>query len=300
MAGNRKANDILSWGWLAVGMAGGAALLDALALEPNRIRVRRLDVPVDDPGGPLVGLRLAHLSDLHVGALGWRLNTMREAVDLCHREDVDLIVITGDFLGRGTGAPAAIEILSRLRTDVPRLAVLGNHDHVYGGRPLSTLLQGLEALGIRVLQNESVPLDFPSGRVWFVGVDDAYSMRDDLDGAMAGLGPEDFPRVLLTHYPDVAERVREGAVQLSLAGHSHGGQIRVPVLAELVYNGHARTRYGCGLYSPGGNPLHVSPGLGMSGVPMRFRNLPEVTVLRMVPSLRAEGRLSLDRSTAMA
>ena len=280
---DRKATSAGHWGRFALAGAAGMAVLDAVVVEPSRLAVRRLDVPVRDDARRLAGLKLAHLSDLHVGACGWRPGTMKKAMDRCNREDVDLIAITGDFIGSGQGVTAAMEILSALRTDVPRLAVLGNHDHVYGERALDALLVGLDTLGIAVLRNRSMSLDLALGRVWFVGVDDGYSMRDDLKLAVSGLCPEDFPRVLLTHYPDVAERVRRGDFQLTLAGHSHGGQIRVPVLAKLVYNGHARTRYGCGLYMPNENPLHVSPGLGMSGVPMRFRNPPELTVLRLVP-----------------
>ncbi|MGI5837546.1 MAG: metallophosphoesterase, partial [Chloroflexota bacterium] len=131
-----------------------------------------------------------------------------------------------------------------------------------------------------VLRNESIGVDLRFGPVWFVGVDDGYSMRDDLEKAQSDLSPEQYPRILLTHYPDVVDRLRQDEFQLSLAGHSHGGQVRIPILDRLVVNGHARTSYTRGLFLVNGNPLYVNPGIGMSGLPLRFRNRPEVTFLR--------------------
>jgi predicted MPP superfamily phosphohydrolase len=230
---------------------------------------------------PPADLRLAHLSDLHVGGMGWRRRTIARAIQVCNREELDLIVITGDLIGSDAGTGAAMEILSLLRRDVPRLAVLGNHDHVHGGRSLAALRRGLDRLGVTVLCNDVTCLDLPSGPVWFAGVDDGYSMRDDLDLVRSKMGNISAPRILLTHYPDVADRLRPGEFQLSLAGHSHGGQIRMPLLDRLVYNSHARTRFGRGLYMVNGNPLYVSSGLGMSGVPFRFRNWPEMGLLTL-------------------
>lgn len=204
------------------------------------------------------------------------------AVDACNRQGVDVVAITGDMIGSRRGIGIALEVLAGLNAAVPRLAVLGNHDHVYGQRPLDQLRAGLEALGVELLSNRAVRLVLRAGPITFAGVDDGYSERDDLPRALEGLGARDVPLVLLTHYPEVAERLREGEIQLSLAGHSHAGQVKLPVLSRIVHNGHARTKYTSGLYWVNGNPLHVSPGLGTSGLPLRFRNRPEVTVLRLV------------------
>jgi uncharacterized protein len=264
--------------YVAVASAG-LAVLDAAMVEPNLLRVRRFRVPVVERYRALAGLRLAHLSDLHVGGRGWREATIARAIDSCNRSNVDLVAITGDFIGSGAGARMAVEMLSTLRSDVPRFAVFGNHDHVYGKRYVTFLSDGLRELGIVVLNNESVPVELRTGRTWVAGVDDGYSMRDNLEAALGSLGPHDYPRILLTHYPEVAEQLRPGQAQLSLAGHSHAGQIRVPILGAMMHNGHARTKYGKGLFTVNGNPLCVSAGVGMSGVPMRFRNPPEVPLI---------------------
>lgn len=276
--------------WAPALVASGLAFVDASVIEPNHLKVGRVDVPVWRYVERLVGLKLAHISDLHVGGTGWRPSTVASAIDVCNREEIDLIAITGDFITKASSVQKALDYLGSLRRDVPRLAVLGNHDHVYGRSPMEKLCRGLLDLGITVLRNESIKVDLKLGPVWIVGVDDGYSMRDDLDRAQADLGPEQFPRILMTHYPDVADRLRQDEFQLSLAGHSHGGQIRIPILDRIVVNGHARTAYTRGLFLVNGNPLHVSPGIGMSGLPLRFRNRPEVTVLSFTP-----GHYSLSR-----
>jgi uncharacterized protein len=264
----------------ATAIAGALALSYGLKVEPERLRVRRLEIPAGSHARALAGLRIAHISDLHVAGRGWRPRTMARAVEACNDEKADVVAITGDFLGSAKGVGGVLEIVSSLRRDVPRLAVLGNHDHVYGSAPLRAMLEGLRSLGLLLLGNESTSLDFSSGRVWFVGVDDGYSGREDVDRAMAGIGPQDYPRILLTHYPDVAGRLPEGSFQLALAGHSHGGQIRVPLLAQIVSENHARTGYRYGLCRVNGNPLYVTSGLGMSAIPIRFWNPPEVAIHR--------------------
>ena len=279
-----KLNRLVSSPWRSLAVAGAVALFDAVAVEPNSLDVARVDVPVRDHVDRLAGVRVAQLTDLHVGGVGWKRGVLARAMAACDEQELDLIAITGDLIGSAAGVEPVLELLSALRSDVPRLAVLGNHDHVHGRRPLEALCGGLRELGIVLLRNEALPLELRSGRVWVVGVDDAYSSRDDLTLAVRRLGREEFPRVLLTHYPDLADRLAPGQFQLCLAGHSHGGQIRIPILTSLVHNGHARTRYASGLYVVNGNPLYVSPGLGTSGVPLRFRNWPQLALLSFVPA----------------
>src|SRR5450756_793810 len=117
--------------WSLAGLAFGLAILEAVAFEPNRLRVKRVKLLASGRGVPSVDLRLAHLSDLHVGGTGWRRGPISRAIRVCNQERLDLIVITGDLIGSESGAEVALEMLSSLRRDVPRLAVLGNHDYVH-------------------------------------------------------------------------------------------------------------------------------------------------------------------------
>ncbi|MGE5618277.1 MAG: metallophosphoesterase [Sphingomonadaceae bacterium] len=274
----RVLRRVISASWKPLMAASALAAIDAY-WEPSQLRMRRVAVPLEPRWGQFSGLRLAHLSDLHVGGRGWRPGTIARAIETCNRADVHLVAITGDLISGVAGVATVLEMLAALRTDVPRFAVLGNHDHVYGGRALHVLLRGLRSLGIVVLRNRALPADLPAGRVWLAGVDDGYSMRDDLARLRRDLEDDGAPRLLLTHYPDVADWLRPGEVQLSLAGHSHGGQIRLPVVTSLVHNGHARTKYASGLYWVNDNPLYVNAGLGTSGAPLRFRNWPEVAIV---------------------
>lgn len=281
MAGNLSRSAVRAF--LAAAGAGAAAcVLDATLAEPNALVVKHVRVPARREWGALAGLKVAHLSDLHVGGRGWKHRTAVAAVEAINRQDVDLIAVTGDFIGSGAGSRTAVNLMDGLRKDVPKVAVFGNHDHVYGRKYLDSLWSGLEDAGFIVLSNEAVRLELASRDIWIGGVDDAYSDRDDLESVRSAWEPRSGPRILLTHYPDLAERLRLGEVQLSLAGHSHAGQVRLPLLASWVHRLHARTAYGMGLFSVRGNPLYVSPGIGMSGLPMRFRNLPEVAVLEFV------------------
>lgn len=263
---------------------GLAALLDGALLEPRMVRLRRELLPTRHHSRGLAGFRILHLSDLHVGGKGWKWDAAARAIELCNGSDADLVAITGDFIGKGSGVKPALELLSSLRRDLPRVAVLGNHDHVYGSVHQNNLLKGLKALEIQLLSNDATMLSLPWGELWVAGVDDGYSLRDDL-ARVRSLLPEDrLPRLFLTHYPEVARRLRPGEFDLSLAGHSHGGQVRLPIIATRVLHNHARTMYDRGLFQVNGNPLYVSGGLGMSGLPLRFLNLPEVVSIRCVPA----------------
>lgn len=277
--------------------AGTAFIFDALVREPRTIRIARIEVPVEWRFRAVHRLRIAQLSDLHVGGQGWVRGTAEKAILACNRADVDLVAITGDFVGNPNSVRVVLRLLEDLRQDVPRLAVFGNHDHIEGETYFSALLRGLEELGITVLTNTAQPLHLPAGRVWFVGVDDGYSARDDLPRALAATEDDGAPRVLLTHYPEVAESARPGEIQLALAGYSHAGQIRLPILASKVHNGHARTKYSHGLYVVNGNPLYVSAGLGMSGIPMRFRNPPEMAILSFA-ALKPSGFTAANETAA--
>lgn len=281
-------------------LGASVAIARAALLEPVDLRVSRVDVPVGRCWERLIGLRLAHMSDMHVMGRGWRRRTIERAVSAVNSEDVDLVAITGDFIGKGAGARVALEILADLRADVPRFAVFGNHDHVYGTRYLGILAHGLSELGIAVLVNRAAPIGWCGSRVWVGGVDDGYSARDDLGPVLQAVEREPGPLILLTHYAEVAEALSPGQVQLSLAGHSHGGQVRVPLLGSLAHRTHARTRYGKGLFSVNGNPLHVSSGVGMSGIPLRFLNLPEVAILTFVAEADGQGRAAPSAIRAVA
>lgn len=196
----------------------------------------------------------------------------------------DLIVLTGDFvsepLHRGDRKKAAAasepcaELLRQMRARHGSWAVLGNHDVMTDANRIITSLQ---QQGIHVLVNHSIAIEHNGGRFWLGGIDDAMERSPDLDGTLRKI-PSDEPVVLLAHEPDYADHAARYPVDLQLSGHSHGGQIRLPLLPPLFLPPLAR-KYVWGLYEIAGLTLYTNPGLGTVNIPVRMNCPPEITLL---------------------
>lgn len=250
----------------------------AFRIEPNWLDVRRVEIALPRLPAGLDGFTIGQLSDLHVHE-GGAPDVLRRAIAAVDSARPDLVVITGDLVDRGYEIDEAIALLKTLSTR-PAYAIFGNHDYGVGeGRP-RVLARALESLGIVVLRNQAVPLEWRGHRLWIVGVDDPCTERDDLAKATAELGPDDYPRLLLTHTPKTIYELGPGEADLALAGHTHGGQIFVPILTALVLS-RIYSRYSHGLYFVGDTALYVSRGLGSIALPARFLRRPEVTLLTL-------------------
>lgn len=223
----------------------------------------------------LDGFRLLHLSDLHLGRT-YPEHTERMAA-LLNGVKADVCVITGDFRHGHFGpsdhvAGALRKVLSGVAAKQGTYAVLGNHDTLNIG-------EAIEEAGVRVLYNEGVPLS--SGALWLGGVDDPHLYRcDRLDGALRDAPPHAF-RVLLAHSP---ERVSEAAalgVGLYLCGHTHGGQVRLPLLGAVHKNARCRRGQVMGWWREGKMLGHTSPGLGTTDLPVRYLCPPRATMITL-------------------
>lgn len=263
---------------LAAAALGGVY---ALGVEPRRLVVRRFSVPW--PGAEGSRLRIGILSDLHAALPHMGEGRIRRIVARLLAEDPDLVLLPGDFAATGTVgvvplAPASIaRALSRLADDRPAFAVLGNHDWDLGGEPVAA---ALEDVGIRVLRNENVRVPGPFGELVLAGVDDPVTRRDDLARALAGTEPEE-PVLLLAHTPDIHTRT-PARVRLLVAGHTHGGQVRLPGLPPPVTMSRLPRRQAHGLHHDRGRHLLVTAGVGTTGLPLRFARPPELVVLDLV------------------
>jgi predicted MPP superfamily phosphohydrolase len=247
----------LAWGWFEGGWV--------------RLRECRLELP----GLPaeLEGLRIAHLSDFHLGVPSRGEQAVRRAVDWVEARRPDLTCITGDLLTRPAGEPLLRELTARL----PRcFVVLGNHDFGDATDPFSqpTPLDALPPATL--LEDESRTLELRGRRVQVAGLDPRTARG-------AGRWPEPDRdadlRILLCHFPRVIERLRPGDWHLVLAGHMHAGQIVMPWVTGRLHLAHPGARYTQGVYRQRGAVLHVSPGLGTTFVPFRFLARPEATEL---------------------
>ncbi len=267
---------MLRGGWrsLVVLVAAGAAtLLYALRIEPARPRLERRDLffPNLPPG--LEGLRIGHLSDLHIGHPFASENTRWAVAQMLH-EQPDLLVITGDLVSFAENIADLPDLLRPLHAPLGVFAVPGNHDRWEG---LEAIIEILKPLGIEFLMNTQRRLVWRGTELTLAGVDDAWNGHMDLAAALADT-PEGSFRILLCHLPDMLEAAAARGVDLQLAGHTHGGHVYLPWLGSLVLPRHG-WRYSIGHAQYAHTQIYVSRGLG--GLPLRLGCPPEATMLTL-------------------
>lgn len=268
------------WAGAGVVALGGYSTL----FEPNHLVTKMVEIPIRNLPEALVGLRIAQISDIHYGDFLGRSH-VEEVVHTTNELHADLIVITGDFVTSGGskrtlhGAVAAepcAKVLAALHAPFGVLAVLGNHDVLSNPAFITKVL---EANGIRVLRNESVPIERDGARLWLAGVDDVLGRGARVEETFR-IVPKDEPVVALVHEPDFADVICKQRVDLQLSGHSHGGQVRIPFLGAPVLPEMAR-KYPLGWYRVGDMQLYTNPGVGVIELPIRFACPPEITAFTL-------------------
>ncbi|WP_129626360.1 metallophosphoesterase [Candidatus Oscillochloris fontis] len=267
---------ILYGGWralLALFAAAGATILYALHIEPTCPHLERRDLffPNLPPG--LEGLRIGHLSDLHIGHRFAAQNT-RWAVAQMLREQPDLLVITGDLVSYARNIVDLPDLLRPLHAPLGVFAVPGNHDRWEG---LEEIVAAIQPLGIEFLINQQRRLTWRGTELTLAGVDDAWNGQMDLVAALADTPQNQFS-ILLCHLPDMLEAASARGVDLQLSGHTHGGHVHLPWLGSLVLPRHG-WRYPIGHARYAHTQIYVSRGLG--GLPLRFGCRPEATILTL-------------------
>jgi predicted MPP superfamily phosphohydrolase len=200
-----------------------------------------------------------------------------------NRHAPDVVALLGDFvdrdvpLGRPVSPEAVASRLAGLRAPLGVHAVLGNHDWRHEGERVAGALR---QAGITVLEDEAVAFAAAPREVWVAGVADPRERDPGLEAALAPV-PEGAPTLLLTHDPDVFPQVPRG-VALTLAGHTHGGQVDLPLMRRWAIPSRFGDRYSGGHVEEGGRHLYVSRGVGTAGLPLRFRSPPEISVLTLL------------------
>jgi uncharacterized protein len=272
----------LRWAAAALLLAAAFPAGWALVVEPRRLVVRAERLAPPRWPAALGGLRVVALSDIHAGGPHATRARLREVVATANRQEADLVVLLGDYVQGHAVDPdvppeAMATELGALRGRLPTVAVLGNHDWWLDGRRVGA---ALTRAGIRVLENEAVRLEVKGQALWVAGLADLWTRDADIRSALSGI-PGGEPVLLLTHNPDVFPDVpRE--VSLTLAGHTHGGQVDLPLLGPLIVPSRFGQRYASGLVVEEGRLLFVTSGVAMSILPVRFRVPPEVAVLTLV------------------
>jgi predicted MPP superfamily phosphohydrolase len=235
-------------------------------------------LPVRLPRLPreLDGLRIAHLSDFHLGVPSRGARAVERAVEWTAEQRPDVVAVTGDLLTRPRGEPRLRHLLGRL--PAPTFAVLGNHDFAVARDPFARRSAPVELAPAALLADSDAVVELRGRRVQLVGVDPrSYRADRARPERLADAGAD--LRILLCHFPGVVDRVPAGAFDLVLAGHMHDGQIAVPFPGGKLRLAHPSARYERGLYVRPAATMHVSPGLGTTFVPLRFAARPEVTEL---------------------
>lgn len=228
------------------------------------------------------GLKIAVLTDLHVGSPHTGIEKLKEVVARTNHEHPDLVVILGDLVVQGVVGGRFIEpepiaeVLRGLQAPLGVVAVLGNHDWWYDGVRIEKAMRGA---GIEVLENQAHQVQHKGKSFWVVGIADLWTRRPDVEGSLRQVEGAD-PIILITHNPDLFPEV-PSRVSLTIAGHTHGGQVNLPVLGRLVVPSKYGQRYAMGHIVENGQHLFVGGGVGSSILPVRFRVPPEVVVITL-------------------
>jgi uncharacterized protein len=271
--------------------AGAAAIAaDSIFIEPNRPRLIRKEIALPRWPTRLDGFTIALLSDFHYDPY-FSVHPIRRGVDLVNRLRPDLIALTGDFISvPWVGNPAmnvantepCAQLLGKLRAPHGVWSVLGNHDVFSDPNRITNALQ---AVGIPILSNQSVPIEKDGARFWLSGVEDVLGGDPDLPGTLARV-PGDEAVVLMVHEPDYADYVAEYPVDLQLSGHSHGGQVKPPLMRPLYLPPLAK-KYVWGLFKIRELTLYTNAGIGTVNLPVRWNCPPEVTWITLKRSVNA-------------
>lgn len=273
----------LKWVALAVVAVGLVGALWAFVFEPSSLVLREYGLSVSSWPNQVDGLRVAVLADLHVGSPFNGLEKLERIVQETNKAEPDVVLLAGDYVIQGVRGGSFISprdfapVLANLRARLGVWAVLGNHDWWLDGPAVRA---ALEQNGIRVLENQAAELD-PRTGFWLAGVGDYWEGRPDVSLALAEV-PEGATVIVFTHNPDVFPEIPDH-VALSIAGHTHGGQVNLPLIGRPVVPSEFGERYAAGHVVEEGRHFFVSTGLGTSILPVRFRVPPEISVLRIGP-----------------
>ena len=283
--------------YAALGLGGIIALLIIWSfIEPRILNTATETAKILNLPADWEGKQVAQITDFQIGLWGDNRGTARRSVAKIVEAKPALALISGDFLYHpGENIKPEIEtavdiVRPLVEAGIPTYAVLGNHDYGMSSKKAQPktaeaerLETALETAGIEVLENEAVELRSPNNSepLYLVGVGSLWANRDNVDKALSEV-PDSSPRIVMMHNPDTFEQFRANTAPFSVAGHTHGGQVRVPGTPQWSW---LRFTQKDKVYADGwakgsgepGNQLYVNPGIGMSMAPIRLFCPPELT-----------------------
>lgn len=273
-------------------------------MQSRTIKIERLSIEIKNLTPSFRGVKIAHLSDLHSKNFGKKEN---KVLEILQSLNPDFIFITGDFINETTkDLESCQNFWKKLSENYSKkiFGVLGNHDHYH--QQFKIIKNLLKESGIEILKNEAVILrrneDFiyPHTKrgqgaksakvdevnprygvgVYLIGVDDPHEGYDDVEKAMAGI-EADASKILIAHSPEIFRKVKGKGVDLVLVGHTHGGQINIPFITNLLLPLKYDKKYKSGLFKENSTFLYVNRGIGTTLLPIRFNAPPEIALIEL-------------------
>ena len=261
--------------------------LRAFLIEPEGLVVRRVEVVSQLWAGP--ALRIGVIADIHGAGPHMSAGRLERIVNEMNGERPDIVLLLGDYVAghepalarsasENAEVMATLSSLGKLRAPLGVWSVLGNHDWWYDGLAVEA---GLRAQGIQVLENTRQRIERSGGAFWLAGLADYESERakPSYGQALEGLQDND-PVVVMSHWPDVFATAPD-RVAITFAGRTHCGQVNLPFFGRMLHASAGSEKWPCGLYTSGDRKLYVSGGVGVSIMPARFNQPPEIAVVTL-------------------
>ncbi|WP_169818278.1 metallophosphoesterase [Shimazuella kribbensis] len=262
-----------------IGMAGTMGLSSIYVhwVEPYLIETSHISIVLPNLPKAFEGFRICHFSDLHLGFY-MEPEKLASVVKRIKKSSPDLICFTGDlFDHEPVEISKTIDYLAQLEAPFGKNAVLGNHDNWGNRRSVHKVLQ---KAGFSVLHNFHKVIRKQSDDLYIAGVDDPWVGDGNIQQAMKGI-PKDACTILLAHEPDFADEFSFYPIDLQLSGHSHGGQVRLPLIGALYTPPHSH-KYSSGLYQVNSKlQVYTTRGLGITRYPIRLNCRPEITMITL-------------------
>ena len=265
-------------GATAVGITFGTPLISSIA-SARDYRITRIPISFPNLPGGLHGLTIAQLSDVHAGIYMTK-DHMMEIAELTNSLHANIVALTGDHVDSSDiQIPSVRDAMNMLKSDYGIYGCLGNHDHFATAEKVSAALQQIDVV---MLNNANRTLTINGEKLSLIGVDDAGYGRSNfarLDDALKGVDPQTF-RILLSHRPEFFGQAKNAGMDLTLAGHTHGGQVGIEFWGVNLNPAYLVTKYVRGLFKEEGKQMYVNVGVGMVGVPIRIVR-PEITLITL-------------------